>query len=53
MFFFLSALWGGAKLSDVLELVGISKLTSITKFGGKHIEFVSIDQCKVMAIACN
>ncbi|XP_073221700.1 sulfite oxidase-like isoform X2 [Cicer arietinum] len=41
-----NAVWGGAKLSDVLELVGIAKLTSTAKFGGKHVEFVSIDQCK-------
>ena len=44
---FLSGVWGGAKLADVLELVGISKLTSTTKSGGKHVEFVSIDKCKV------
>ncbi|WJX81191.1 sulfite oxidase [Trifolium repens] len=41
-----NAVWGGAKLTDVLELVGIPKLTSTTKFGGKYVEFVSIDQCK-------
>ncbi|XP_015571180.1 sulfite oxidase isoform X2 [Ricinus communis] len=41
-----NAVWGGAKLADVLELVGISKLTSMTKSGGKHVEFVSIDKCK-------
>ena len=46
-FGFLSGVWGGAKLADVLELVGISKLTSSTKSGGKHVEFVSIDKCKV------
>jgi hypothetical protein len=44
---FLSGVWGGAKLAHVLELVGISKLTSTTKSGGKHVEFVSIDKCKV------
>ncbi|KAF9601185.1 hypothetical protein IFM89_017133 [Coptis chinensis] len=38
--------WGGAKLSDVLELVGIPKLTSSTPSGGKHVEFVSVDKCK-------
>ncbi|XP_043815784.1 sulfite oxidase-like [Manihot esculenta] len=42
----LSAVWGGAKLADVLELVGIAKWTSTTKSGGKHVEFVSIDKCK-------
>lgn len=41
-----NGVWGGAKLADVLELVGISKLTSTTKSGGKHVEFVSIDKCK-------
>jgi len=41
-----NAVWGGAKLADVLELVGISKLTSTTQSGGKHVEFVSIDKCK-------
>ncbi|XP_062151631.1 sulfite oxidase isoform X2 [Alnus glutinosa] len=41
-----NAVWGGAKLADVLELVGISKLTSSTQSGGKHVEFVSIDKCK-------
>ncbi|XP_054800569.1 sulfite oxidase-like isoform X2 [Prosopis cineraria] len=41
-----NAVWGGAKLADVLGLVGIPKLTSITQFGGKHVEFVSIDKCK-------
>ncbi|KAK9272987.1 hypothetical protein L1049_003368 [Liquidambar formosana] len=41
-----NAVWGGAKLADVLELVGIPKLTSTTKSGGKHVEFVSIDKCK-------
>jgi hypothetical protein len=40
-------------LTDVLELVGIPKLMSTTKFGGKYVEFVSIDQCKVMTIAWN
>ncbi|XP_028771351.1 sulfite oxidase isoform X1 [Neltuma alba] len=41
-----NAVWSGAKLADVLELVGIPKLTSITQPGGKHVEFVSIDKCK-------
>ncbi|MED6108165.1 hypothetical protein PIB30_020938 [Stylosanthes scabra] len=41
-----NAVWGGAKLCDVLELVGIPKLTSSTQFGGKHVEFVSVDKCK-------
>ncbi|KAM5568195.1 hypothetical protein ABKV19_015986 [Rosa sericea] len=41
-----NAIWGGAKLADVLELVGISKLTSVSPLGGKHVEFVSVDMCK-------
>ncbi|XP_044505406.1 sulfite oxidase-like [Mangifera indica] len=41
-----NAIWGGAKLADALELVGIPKYTSVTKSGGKHVEFVSIDKCK-------
>lgn len=45
-----SAVWAGAKLADVLELVGIPKLSSSTPSGGKHVEFVSIDRCKVMAL---
>ncbi|KAH9743500.1 Sulfite oxidase [Citrus sinensis] len=40
------AVWSGAKLADVLELVGIPNLTSVTRSGGKHVEFVSIDKCK-------
>lgn len=38
-------------MSDVLELVGIPKLTSVTQFGGRHVEFVSVDKCKVMFTA--
>ncbi|CAM8965357.1 unnamed protein product [Rhodiola kirilowii] len=41
-----NAVWSGAKLADVLELVGIPKLTASTHLGGKHVEFVSIDKCK-------
>lgn len=41
-----NAVWGGAKLADVLELVGLPKLSSSTKSGGKHVEFVSVDKCK-------
>ncbi|XP_077250325.1 sulfite oxidase-like isoform X2 [Tasmannia lanceolata] len=41
-----NATWGGAKLSDVLELVGIPKHTEITSSGGKHVEFISVDMCK-------
>ncbi|KAA3459452.1 Sulfite oxidase [Gossypium australe] len=42
-----NAVWGGAKLADILELLGVPKLTSSTQSGGKHIEFVSIDKCQV------
>lgn len=41
-----NAVWGGAKLADVLELIGIPKYTCSTPSGGKHVEFVSIDKCK-------
>ncbi|XP_048502040.1 sulfite oxidase isoform X2 [Beta vulgaris subsp. vulgaris] len=41
-----NAVWAGAKLADVLELVGIPKLSNSTPSGGKHVEFVSIDRCK-------
>ncbi|KAG6602667.1 Sulfite oxidase, partial [Cucurbita argyrosperma subsp. sororia] len=41
-----NAVWGGAKLADVLELVGIPKFSYSTQKGGKHVEFVSIDRCK-------
>ncbi|KAI3832127.1 hypothetical protein MKX03_001489 [Papaver bracteatum] len=42
-----NAVWGGAKLSDVLELVGVPNLTTTTSSGRKHVEFVSVDKCKV------
>ncbi|PPS16503.1 hypothetical protein GOBAR_AA04097 [Gossypium barbadense] len=42
-----NAVWGGAKLADILELIGVPKLTSCTQSGGKHIEFVSVDKCEV------
>ncbi|CAN6879056.1 unnamed protein product [Brassica oleracea] len=41
-----NAVWGGAKLADVLELLGIPKLTGFTTLGGRHVEFVSVDRCK-------
>ncbi|KAK9117537.1 hypothetical protein Sjap_016484 [Stephania japonica] len=41
-----NAIWGGAKLCDVLELLGVPKLTTSTPLGGRHVEFVSIDKCK-------
>lgn len=40
-----NAIWGGAKLCDVLELVGIPKNTNVTASRGKHVEFVSVDRC--------
>ncbi|KAL0555906.1 hypothetical protein IC582_004408 [Cucumis melo] len=41
-----NAVWGGAKLADVLELVGVSKFSYCTQKGGKHVEFVSVDKCE-------
>ncbi|XP_047334212.1 sulfite oxidase isoform X2 [Impatiens glandulifera] len=41
-----NAVWGGAKLADVLQLVGIPYNSRVTPSGGKHVEFVSIDKCK-------
>ncbi|XP_068665183.1 sulfite oxidase [Aristolochia californica] len=41
-----NAVWGGARLADVLELVGIRKLTILSSLGGKHVEFISVDMCK-------
>ncbi|KAL3636687.1 hypothetical protein CASFOL_018986 [Castilleja foliolosa] len=41
-----NAVWGGAKLADVLELIGVPKFSHISPRGGKHVEFVSIDKCK-------
>lgn len=38
-------------MADILELIGIPKLTSSTQSGGKHVEFVSIDKCKVVTLA--
>lgn len=42
------AVWGGAKLADVLALVGIPNCSRVTPSGQKHVEFVSIDKCKVI-----
>ncbi|KAJ1685633.1 hypothetical protein LUZ63_017023 [Rhynchospora breviuscula] len=41
-----NAIWGGAKLCDALKLVGIEYNTKMTLSGGKHVEFISVDQCK-------
>ncbi|KAG6402919.1 hypothetical protein SASPL_135133 [Salvia splendens] len=41
-----NAVWGGAKLADVLALVGIPNCSRVTPSGQKHVEFVSIDKCK-------
>lgn len=43
-------MWGGAKLADVLELLGVPKLSTTTSRGGKHVEFVSVDRCKVILL---
>ncbi|KAG8051278.1 hypothetical protein GUJ93_ZPchr0009g2146 [Zizania palustris] len=40
-----NATWGGAKLSDVLRLIGLPYHTEISPSGGKHVEFTSVDQC--------
>lgn len=41
-----NGVWGGARLSDVLNIVGIPYYTKVSASGGKHVEFVSIDRCK-------
>ncbi|XP_039126032.1 sulfite oxidase isoform X2 [Dioscorea cayenensis subsp. rotundata] len=41
-----NATWGGAKLSDVLKLVGLTQCTIVTPLGGRHVEFTSVDNCK-------
>jgi len=41
-----TAIWGGAKLCDVLKLVGLSNNTLTTTSGGRHVEFISVDMCK-------
>ncbi|KAJ4795007.1 Nitrate reductase [NADH] [Rhynchospora pubera] len=41
-----NAIWGGAKLCDAFKLVGIEYNTKMTPSGGKHVEFISVDQCK-------
>lgn len=43
----MTATWGGAKLCDALKLVGIEYNTKMTSSGGRHVEFISVDQCKV------
>lgn len=43
-----AAVWAGAKLADVLELLEIPKCSHVAPSGGKHVEFVSIDKCKVI-----
>ncbi|KAJ3671885.1 hypothetical protein LUZ60_007964 [Juncus effusus] len=40
-----NAIWGGAKLCDVLKLVGVENHTKISSLGGKHVEFISVDHC--------
>ncbi|GLJ15220.1 hypothetical protein SUGI_0248770 [Cryptomeria japonica] len=41
-----NAVWGGAKLSDLLKLADIPENTANTEAGGKHVEFTSVDVCK-------
>ncbi|KAH7287681.1 hypothetical protein KP509_32G069200 [Ceratopteris richardii] len=41
-----NGIWSGARLSDVLEIVGIPKYSRVSAYGGKHVEFVSVDKCK-------
>lgn len=40
--------WAGARLADVLELVGVPHCAMTTATGGKHVEFISVDSCKVI-----
>jgi hypothetical protein len=44
-----TAAWGGARLSDVLTLAGVPHCTGVTTLGGRHVEFVSCDVCKVIS----
>ncbi|KAI5081504.1 hypothetical protein GOP47_0004687 [Adiantum capillus-veneris] len=41
-----NGVWSGARLSDVLNMVGIPNYTKVSSCGGKHVEFVSVDKCK-------
>ncbi|XP_057826768.2 sulfite oxidase isoform X1 [Cryptomeria japonica] len=41
-----NAVWGGAKLSDLLKLASIPENTANTEAGGKHVEFTSVDACE-------
>lgn len=41
-----NAVWGGAKLSDVLKLAKVPEHTAVTEAGGRHVEFTSVDVCK-------
>lgn len=41
-----TAEWSGATLASVLELAGVPPSSSTTAEGGRHVEFVSVDQCK-------
>lgn len=41
-----NAVWGGAKLSDVLKLAEVPEYTAVTEAGGRHVEFTSVDACK-------
>lgn len=42
-----NAVWGGVPLNRVLQLAGVSQGAWETHSGGRHVEFVSVDRCKV------
>lgn len=42
-----NAEWGGVPLYRVLQLAGIPQGAWETRSGGRHVEFVSVDRCKV------
>ena len=42
-----SGSWTGVRLSDVLQATGIPLHATVSTFGGKHVEFISVDKCKV------
>lgn len=41
-----NGVWSGARLSDILNVVGIPQYTKVSTSGAKHVEFVSVDKCK-------
>ena len=42
-----SGSWTGVRLSDVLHATGIPLHATVSTSGGKHVEFISVDKCKV------